>query len=162
MPWILASILIIGLAFLAYTMPEARKIVAGLFVVIVIGVGFLIWREQSLDNRAENAITIEEVELRDFSTTPKTGLLYAKGSVKNLSEDQAVDTVDIRVRAHDCPSEELTDACEIVGESVEHIKLHIPAGQVRGIEKIISLSNLPAVKTLVWSYDVVAVRADVN
>ena len=68
----------------------------------------------------------------------------------------------MRVRAHDCPTDQLEEACEIVGESVEKFKIEIPPGQVRGTERAIAISNLPTVTNLVWSFDVVGVRAKVD
>ena len=162
MPWLLGLVIIGGLVYLAYSSPEARKAVLIVLAVVLCGVAYLLYDEFASEEKATSLITADEVELRDFAANTRTGLFYAKGSVKNLSPDHTLAFLEMRVRAHDCPSEQLADVCEIVGESVEKVKIEIPPGQVRGIEKSVSFSNLPAVTNLVWSFDVHAVRAKVD
>ena len=162
MAWLLGLVIVGGLVYLAYSTPEARKAIVIVLALVVGGVAFLLYREYSIDRKAVSRIAMDEVELRGFVTAPRTGVLYTKGSVKNLSKLHTLESLDMRVRAHDCPTTELSEACETVGESTEHIKLEVPPGQVRGAEKSVNISSLPAVRTLVWSYDVIAVRAKVE
>ena len=162
MAWVLGLVIIGGLVYLAYSSPEARKAVIIVLAVVLCGVAYLIYDEFVSEEQATTLIKPDEVELREFVATTRTGIFYARGSIKNLSTAHTLEFLEIRVRAHDCPSEQLVDACEIVGESVEKIKIEIPPGQVRGTEKSVSFSNLPAVTNLVWSFDVAAVRAKVD
>lgn len=159
MPWLIALVLVAGLAYLAYTSPQFRKGIGVLIAIIVAAVAYLIYSEQMSEHRATSAIAVNEVELRDVSAVSRTGLYYAKGSVKNLSASETLDSFELRARAHDCPDETLSDACETVGESIDTIKLMIPPGQVRGMDQAVRVSNLPAVRTLVWTFDVMSVRA---
>jgi hypothetical protein len=162
MAWLLGLVIVGGLVYLAYSSPEVRKAVIIVLAVVLCGIAYLLYDEYSTEEQATSLIAVDQVELRDFATNTRTGIFYAKGSIKNLSAENTLASLQLRVRAHDCPSETLSDACETVGESVEKIKLEIPPGQVRGVEKSVSFSNLPAVTNLVWSFDVVGVRAKVD
>lgn len=162
MGWLLGLIIVAGLIYFAYFSPEARKAVIVVLCVVVAGVTYLLWTEWADEKQATSAIAIDEVELRGFVTRSQTGVYYAKGGVKNLSAAETIESIELRVQAHDCPTETLRDDCETVGESVERIKIEVPPGQVRGIDKSVSFSNPRSPRTLVWSYDVVAVRALVD
>lgn len=162
MAWGLGLIIILGLLYLVYAVPELRKVVAVVLLLLVGGVGALLYWEVSTDNRAAAAIAVEQVELRGFEVYTKTGLRYFRGNVKNLSTEYKIGVFHLRVRAHDCPSTVLSEQCEIVGESLDEIKLGVPPGQVRRVERSVSFTNLPTVKNLMWSYEVVSVRADLG
>ena len=162
MAWLLGLIIVAALVYLAYLSPETRKAVITVLAVVLCGVAYLIYDEFATERQATSLIALDEVELRNFSTNSRTGIFYAKGSVKNLSASETIESIELRVRAHDCPGDELTDACETVGESVEKMKLEVPPGQVRGVEKSVSFSNLPSVTNLVWSFSVAGVRAKVD
>lgn len=159
MPWLIGLAFIAGLGYLAYNSPEARKFIGVVVAIVIGGVAYLIYDEQETERDAKTLIGVSEVELRDFATSKRTGIFYAKGSIKNLSKSVTLESFGLRVRAHDCPSAQLSDSCEIVGESIEKLKIEVPPGQVRGVEKAVRISNLPTVKNLVWSFDVASVRA---
>ena len=162
MAWLLGLVIIGGLVYLAYSSPEARKAVLIVLAVVVCGVAYLLYDEFTSEERAITLIAADEVELRGFAANTRTGLFYAKGSIKNLSSEHTLAFLEMRVRAHDCPTDQLEEACEIVGESVEKFKIEIPPEQVRGTERPIAISNLPTATNLVWSFDVVGVRAKVD
>lgn len=162
MAWGLALIIILGLLYLVYAVPDLRKVIAVVLALMIGGVGALLYWEFSTDRKAAAAIAVEQVELRGFEIYTRTGLRYFKGNVKNLSGEYSIGSFHLRVRAHDCPSAEITGQCETVGESLDELKLNIPPGQVRGVERSVSFTNLPAVKNLLWSFEVVSVRADLG
>lgn len=162
MAWAVGLIIILGLLYLVYAVPDVRKVVAAVLVLMVGAVAGLLYWENVNDRKAATAIAAEQVELRDFEIVTRTGLRYYRGNVKNLSADHTIGAFRLRVRAHDCPGDVVSEHCETVGESSEEIKLNIPPGQVRGFERSVSFSNLPAVKNLKWSFDVISVRADLG
>lgn len=162
MAWGLGLIIILGLLYLVYAVPELRKVIATVLVLLVGGVGALLYWELSTDKKAAAAIAVDQVELRGFEVYTRTGLRYFRGNVKNLSTEYTIGTFRLRVRAHDCPGSVVSAQCETVGESLDDIKVTVPPGQVRGVGRSVSFTNLPAVENLLWSYEVVSVRADLG
>jgi len=160
MPWIVAIIagLLIGALLVSSRTARTGLIaVAGLIVVLAAA---LIFYEKTAEIAAHSAIAPEEVELRDARMEPRGGLFYLVVAVKNLSEEHAIETLTIRITAHDCPTEALDDTCEAVGENDLSARLPVPPGQVRGIDQLSPIANLPDVRNLVWSFEVVDVRAE--
>ncbi len=162
MGWVVGLIIVFGLCYFIIVAPEIRAILIGVLVVVAGLVGWLLYDEYDEEQQSKTLISVSEVELRDMGVITRTGIKYIQGSVKNLSPSNALKNFTLRVRAHDCPGEKLEDACEIVGESTEDVKIEVPAGQVRAIERTVRFTNLPAARTLVWSYDVLDVRAVVD
>ena len=162
MGWVVGLIIILGLCYFIIVTPEIRGILIGVLVVIAGLVGWLLYREYDEEHKSKTLISTAQVELRDMGVITRTGIKYIQGSVKNLSPSHALKNFTLRVRAHDCPSEKIDDACEIVGESTEDVKIEVPAGQVRAVERTVRFTNLPPARTLVWSYEVLDVRAVVE
>jgi len=162
MGWVVGLIIVLGLCYFIIVTPEIRGILIGVLVVIAGLVGWLLYLEYDEEQKSKTLITTAQVELRDMGVITRTGIKYITGSVKNLSPSHALKTFTLRVRAHDCPGEKIEDACEIVGESSEEVKIEVPAGQVRAVERTVRFTNLPPARTLVWSYEVMDVRAVVE
>jgi len=162
MGWVVGLISLLGMCYFIIVTPEIRGILIGVLVVIAGLVGWLLYREYDEEQKSKTLISAAQVELRDMGVITRTGIKYIKGSVKNLSPSHALKTFTLRVRAHDCPGEKIDDACEIVGESTEEVKIEVPAGQVRAVERTVRFTNLPPARTLVWSYEVLDVRAVVE
>jgi len=162
MGWVVGLIIVLGLCYFIIVSPEIRGILIAVLVVVAGLVGWLLYREYAAEVQSKTLIAVSEVELRDMGVITRTGIKYIRGSVKNLSASHALKNFTLRVRAHDCPGEKLDAACEIVGESTEDVKVEVPAGQVRAVDRTVRFTNLPPARHLVWSYEVLGARAVVE
>ncbi len=159
MPWIIAIVAGLVLGAVLVSSRTARNALITVAVIFAIAAAWIIFSEERSEQRAHTLIGADEIELRTPQVERRGGLFYVVASVKNLSASHDTETIKLKILAHDCPTATLSDACEIVGERLENLRLVIPPGQVRGIDRLSSFSNMPQVENLVWSFEVMEVRA---
>jgi hypothetical protein len=162
MPWIIAIIAGLVLGAILISSRAARGVLIAVAALLAVGAIWLIYTDSSREYRAQTLIDVDEVELRQPLVDQRGGLYYLITSVKNLSSEHAIKSLKIQILAHDCPSDALTEECDIVGDETASLRVRVPAGQVRGVEELSTFANLPPVRTMLWTFSVIEVRAEVQ
>ena len=162
MPWIIAVIAGLVLGAVLISSRLARSALIAVAVLLALGAAWLVYTDRSREYLAQTLIDPSEVELREPHVEQRGGLYYLVTSIKNLSPEHSIKYLKIRVLAHDCAGETLDETCETVGDETMALTVRVPPEQVRGVAELASFSNLPAVRTMVWSFTVDEVRAEVD
>lgn len=162
MAWIFVIVAGLLLGALLIGSHVARAALIAVAVLLGAGAIWMIYAEHVRERDARILITPQQVELRAPSVERRGGLYYLVTAAKNLSEAHSIAALKIRVQALDCPSETVTDACEIVGDQIVSLTLNVPPQQVRGIQELAPFANLPQVRFMLWSFEVAEVRAEVR
>jgi len=153
-------IIVIGLLILLwYKIPQFKKILGGLLIIIVVGL-LLIWASDShSESVAKSLIPFNQVQINGIRLINNYGSYHAYGEVKNLSKYELTG-LTLMIKAYDCPSMNITADCEVIGQDGNVSPfINIPSGQTRSFDAYVSLANMPEVRgNFVWSYDIIGTR----
>jgi hypothetical protein len=102
----------------------------------------------------------EEVVLSDVLFVQDPRLTTVTGRVSNQSDEAILSRFTLDTRLLDCPTQELTDTCVVIGENRTAVYPDVPPGQVRSFTTTLRFVNMPPVEgVLVWDAQVVEVAA---
>jgi hypothetical protein len=156
MAWVVGIVLFIGLLAVF----PAFRAVAGILLVVAVVAGFWLYNtQQRREQQTRSLIPVSAVELRDLTLARNSSSYRLQGTIKNNS-DYSLSSLTMKITIYDCPSAEVTPACEIIGEAHPWVLASVPARQIRALEEYVSFPNLPTVQgQFVWSYLVTGTRA---
>jgi hypothetical protein len=163
MTWIAGLAVVAALLWLSLNSTAFR---IALLVAVVLGGAGIWWfeaRQAEQARLAEQLIKPSEVELADLTLQDAVGTRRAlAGRVKNLSTASTLAAVSLRLTAYDCPGDEITNSCDIIGQADVTASVRIPPGQVRSFAQYVNFSNMPRPRNFRWSHEVTSVRAEVD
>ena len=139
--------------------------IALLAAAVLAGAG--IWwfeaRQAERARLAEELIKPAEVQLTDLTLRDGVGTrrVFA-GRVKNLSTAYTLSAVSLRLTAYDCPGQEISKTCDIIGQADVTAAVRVPPGQARSFEQYVSFVNMPPPRNFKWSYELDGVQAEVE
>lgn len=160
MAWIL---LVVALAlvtgYLIVTFGYRTSIIA-LLVTLALGLVLVVWYAEFHEGTRPDLISVEEVELDNFSVELAYGnsyKLYAR--VLNRSAEYGLTAVGLDLNAADCTGSGSAENCVIVGQQRQEIRVSVPAKQARDITHQLNFPPMRPQGTLKWTFDVRYVEA---
>lgn len=133
---IIATVLIGGLVYYAFTAPSAP--------------------EEELHRITADQIALEAV---DLALDPRVSRLT--GRVVNSSQTYTLTGIGFDVKLYDCAAQDTPlDNCFIIGEDSKEARLSAPPGQLRHFEADLIFADLPKVEGVMrWDYSITTLRA---
>ncbi|HXG06856.1 MAG TPA: hypothetical protein VNI77_05975 [Nitrososphaera sp.] len=146
---VLVVLIVIALAFIFPRFGKTLLILAGVLVLLFVGIYLYYEREEEASKRR---ITVDQIELDGLQL--KSGYSSSSftlvGRLRNKSNQYTLSSVTLKVTFQDCPP---TGECETIGENDVWLFESIPPGQARDFYKSVYLSNASSVRgRLRWSY----------
>jgi hypothetical protein len=177
MHFLIGAIAIVALIWFMIVSPGFRKAVIGLFVLVSLGIAWLIYnsneeakvrqRQQAENERfAVTAIRDEELLLTDVTLKKEGAYWYLKGSITNNSKF-SLGKIVFQISIQDCPQPQ---NCKVIGQEAASTNSGsysyndrtpiVPAGQVRLFSTYpMEFKNMPATRNSQWSYKITEIRA---
>ncbi len=154
-------VLILVFIGLALYLPRFRRTLGGIFLVLVVAIGVIIWLDTQERKLDFERISVNQVELSHMQV--REGLnsrsFVIKGRLHNLATSHSIRSAKLQATIKDCDKGQGT-ACQIVGQESVSLQLSIPSGQGRDFEVTMPFSTIPIVKgKMVWGYKILEVRA---
>jgi len=164
MGWLIATIVVLFFVWLLVVSPWFRRFAVVVVVVIGIGIWWFVSKQEEKARLAAERIKPTEIELTDLSMWNSYGTSYqVGGKVRNLSPHYTVSRITLKISAYDCPGDEITPQCDVIGDQTVSAYLGVPPGQVRSLDEYVYFSNMPAsVRNFRWSYYLADVEARVD
>ncbi|TMJ94465.1 MAG: hypothetical protein E6G74_22965 [Alphaproteobacteria bacterium] len=164
MVWLFLSVVLIVVVYLAVQFPAFRKAIwvclAGLFVLVAVGVGWLYYVKIQEDKRAElsrRLINPDEIVFTDTVLGQSIGGLWrVKGNVTNRSSHE-LSGFTLKIVVRDCPVPG-ESFCTTIGEDEVSTYLSVPPSQTRAFEEQVTLRDMPESTKWGWTYIVQEVR----
>jgi hypothetical protein len=137
-----------------------------LLAAALIGAGAAWWfanREREESRLATEVIKPSELELSDVTLRHAVGTRRViSGRAKNLSATYTLAGFSLRLTAYDCPGQEITKECDIIGQADVAPAVQVPPGQVRSFDEYVSFYNMPPARHFRWSSELTGVRAQLD
>ncbi len=151
-------ILVLIIVLVAVYFPRFRRILVGTLVVLIGGIGVIIWQDSRERNLEFERISVEEAQLSEMHV--RSGLnarsFVVDGRIQNISKDYSILSIQLQATAKDCE----IGVCEIVGQEEVTFPLEVPSAQSRDFSVTIPFSVVPEVKgEAAWEYEVLKIRA---
>jgi hypothetical protein len=163
MTWIAGIVVVLALVWLSLKSPGFRVFVLVAVVLVGAGIWWFVSRQEEKARLASELIKPSEVQLSDLSLRDSVGTRKVfTGRVKNLSTAYTLSTISLRLTAYDCPGQEVTKECDIIGQADVTPALRVPPGEVRTFDEYVSFANMPKARNFRWSYVLDSVRAQVD
>ena len=158
MVWLFLSVVLIVVVYLAVQFPAFRKAIwvclAGLFVLVAVGVGWLYYVKIQEDKRAElsrRLINPDEIVFTDTVLGESIGGLWrVKGNVTNRSSHE-LSGFTLKIVVRDCPVPG-ESFCTTIGEDEVSTYLSVPPSQTRAFEEQVTLRDMPESTKWGWTY----------
>ncbi len=159
MGFVVGIIVLAIFIWLMVAFPAFRVFVLVVFGLIVGGTWWVM-SNYSKNQRLElQLITQSEVQFKDIRISHGYGGSYQIiGVVKNLSTKHTLSSIGFAVTAYDCPTDEVNDGCETIGEDDAYVSVNAPPGQMRSFEGSLYFTNMPRPKNLQLRYDVAWIK----
>lgn len=147
-------LIVVVLILLAIAYRPVRWILAGLALLLALGiVGFLASEQQQKQKReaAKHLVSPQQLQFEEM----RLGGGDLVGRVRNASR-YTVTSMELELTLRDC----VDGKCDIVGQTTATLYLDIPPGQVRGVDQTVFFTNVPAPRgTRQWDYRIISVSA---
>jgi hypothetical protein len=140
---------VLGLGIFAVLFAKFPKFRLAMAILLALGVitGLgIYWYTVHQDKISKSLISPDDIELKNLSLRSLNDSYLLYGEIKNNSEYNLT-SITLEFTAYDCPTDEITPDCEIIGEDEVYSFVIVPAGQVREIDgAYLSFYNMPTVK----------------
>ena len=157
MQWLALVVVCTALIALSYYSPKIGFSLLGALAAILITLYYLNLDESEI---AEFPVPRESVVLSETHATESYGDSWNYSGRISNSSDKSVTDVQIKIILHDCPegTQQITDACVVIGEDVDFVAINVPPRQARDFRDNISFRNADPKGIQLWSFELVSLR----
>lgn len=161
MGWLFALVLVIGTIWLAISFPGFRRALIAFVIIIVGTIWFFVSHQNEKEAIALRLIKPSDIQLSDLVLKQSFGEFTLEGQINNLSNYTLAGIV-LRIIAYDCPTNEFSDKCAVIGDENAYPFVTVPPHQLRQLNADVSFSNMPTPKNFKWRYEIEEIRANTN
>ena len=138
-----------------------RTSIIVLLVVLLLGIGGVIWYAEFYQGSSASLIATEEVALDNFSVRSTYGSSFEMfARLSNKSSKHVLTAVGVELSASDCVAQEGEETCVIVGQQETEIQKNVPTQQARDIRQQFIFPPMRPQGKLKWSYSILYTRAE--
>lgn len=151
-------LLILIMILVAAYLPNFRRALGMMLVVLLGTIGFIIWQDIQEWELEFQRIPVAQAQLSNMVVRPglNTRTFVVTGRLQNAAQSFTILSATLQVTIEDCH----TTACEIVGQEDVEIPLDIPPNQARDFSLTVPFPTMPKIiGESSWRYEILKVRA---